>query len=204
MSEVALLAAVRGAAAEASAEARASGRAAIEQLLERNYDWIMRMCLAEFGNSAIAQDCCQEVLLRISKGLHSFKGDSKLTTWIFVILKRTVADVRRKAIKQHQRFSLEGDQAQLDRISTEADTSTAQSQTPERKLIADEKRERLIELIRSLPDKQRTAVLLHYFEDLSVEQAAERIGCSVSSLKTHLFRARKKLSEAFDELGEAL
>ncbi len=200
MSEQALLTAVRDANAAGSADARAQGRAALEQLLERNYDWIMRMCLAEFGNTALAQDSCQEVLLRISKGIPSFKGDSKLSTWIFVILKRTFADMRHKSVKRSQRFALEGDQQTLDRLS--ADSVGESAGNPERDLLADEKRRRLMSLIRELPQKQREAVLLHYFEDLPVEQAAERIGCSVSSLKTHLFRARKKLGEVIELQGE--
>lgn len=196
MSEEALLSAVREAHAARSAETRAAGRAALEQLLERNYDWIMRMCLAEFGSSAAADDCSQEVLLRISKGISSFKGDSKLSTWIFVILKRTIADVRRKSLRQNQRFALEGEDSKLEVLS--AHSTAAQElrqESPERRVLDEEQREGVLELVRSLPGKQRQAVLLHYFEDLSVEEAAGRMDCSVSSLKTHLFRARKKLAE---------
>ena len=49
--------------------------------------------------------------------------------------------------------------------------------------------------IAKLSNRQRQAVLLHYIEDLSVEQGAERMGCSISSFKTHLLRARERLRE---------
>ena len=57
------------------------------------------------------------------------------------------------------------------------------------------------ELIKKLPDRQREAFLLRYWEDLSVTETAEAMGCSEGSVKTHCSRAAHSLAKALRELG---
>ena len=57
------------------------------------------------------------------------------------------------------------------------------------------------ELIKNLPDRQREAFLLHYWEDLSVTETAEAMGCSEGSVKTHCSRAAHSLAKALRDLG---
>ena len=67
------------------------------------------------------------------------------------------------------------------------------------------KREQILnkieELIKNLPTRQREAFLLRYWEDLSVSETAQAMGCSEGSVKTHCSRAAHALAEALSELG---
>ena len=71
------------------------------------------------------------------------------------------------------------------------------------RLVQDEERQMLTGMIAELPERQRHAVTLHYFEGLSVEEAAHRLGCSPSSVKTHLSRARQALKTKLQQADES-
>ena len=163
------------------------GRGALEELLRRHYDWILRMSLFELSGATVAFDCAQEVLVQVAQGIDRFDGRSELRTWIFVIVRRTIWRYRKVEQQQAGRTA---DLGQADRSGQCAAEGLADSQ-----LILSEDKRRLLGFVRELPEMQRHSVLLHYFEDLSVEDVARRLGCSVGSVKTHLFRARGQLKK---------
>lgn len=181
-------------------ERSANSRLALEELIQRNYDWITRFCLAEFRNEAAAKDCVQEIMIQIACSIQNFRGQSALSTWIFTIVKRIVLKERKKQRKRQQQFIIGRDMdigeagGEIEQASARSGELAGQAR-PDILFFRDQKKMAILGVIDTLPDKQRHAVLLHYFEDLSVEEAAERIGCAVASLKTHLFRARKKLAQ---------
>lgn len=167
-------------------------RSALEELLGRHYDFALRICLAELGIPSMAEDCAQEVMIQVAKSISGFRGNSKFSTWLFIIVRRTVSRFRKKAKRQLAELAPTDDFALEEKVNSNVFDKPGEL-GPEQDLIGAESRTELLNQVRSLPEKQRYAVMLHYFEDCSVEEAAERLGCSVSSLKTHLFRARKKL-----------
>ena len=161
---------------------------ALDELLSQNYDWIMRGCFFEIRDAELARDCAQEVMIEIAKSFHRFRGDSAFKTWAFTIFKRVSRRFRKRLLKGNA----------LVQLGKEKDLSEKEIHASEQKspLSAFEKKEEqreLLEAVGQLPEKQRHAVMLHYFEDLSVKDAASQLGCSEGTLKTHLFRARKKL-----------
>ncbi len=172
------------------------GRIALEELLRRHADWLGRLCLFEVRSPALAADCLQEVLLEIARSIPSFEGRSALRTWMFVIARRVCRRLRKRDHDRDYRFPL----------GTAEDVSVnAEPAVPQRDEIArlelSERQHLVLESVRALPEKQRLAVMCHYFEDLSVESTAARLGCSVGAVKTHLFRARERLRQ---ELGPEL
>lgn len=179
-----------------SAEAMLEGRAALDELLRRNYDWIMRICLAELRSQSLALDCAQEVLMRIASSITRFRGDSKVSTWIYVILRRTINDFRRKQASYDARIA-----------SHDAELVNQQEgdplRAPDAIILRNEQHDVILRLLDKLPARQREAITLHYLEDMSVQDAAKLCGCSESSFKTHLFRARAKLKASLErEEGE--
>ncbi len=173
----------------------ASPRQAAEEILERHYEWLKRLCLVEFRDPADARDCLQEVMFEIAKSLPRFDGRSELRTWMFVIAKRTAYRVRGKNRKREERFPLGTETDAGEGAPAELVPST---RSGEDLVIESEAQRRLIELVRMLPEKQRHAVFFHYFEDLSVEETAARLGCSIGTVKTHLHRGRNRLKELLE------
>ena len=171
-----------------------SPRAATAELLERHYDWLSRICLVEFRDASEALDCLQEVLLEIAKSMANFDGRSELRTWMFVVAKRTVYRFRTKLRRRESRFPL-GSSEDVQQLAVESVTTAL---TAERALVLSEEHQEMLAHVRKLPEQQRWAVVFHYFEDLNLESVAERLGCSVGAVKTHLFRARKSLKKMLE------
>lgn len=190
MSEAELLDIVRSRATAAERPSNDARRDALEELLRRHYDWILRMSHFQLSGANAAFDCAQEVLVEIAKGIDRFDGRSELRTWIFVILRRTVWRFRKSESLQRARS---GDLESAERSMQAAPEGAADSQ-----LILSEEKQRLLKLVRELPEMQQLSVLLHYFDDLSVEDTAKRLGCSVGTVKTHLFRARAHLKKLLE------
>ncbi len=157
-------------------------RYATEKLLARHVPWLSRLCLVEAGNDAQGKDCLQEVLIEIAKALPSFAGKSALKTWMFVIARRVV----RRTLARARRAERTNDIAEGAGVSLLA--------SPEESYSVAEERAELLAAVSKLPSQQRYSVIFHYFEDLTVDETAERLGCSSSAVKTHLQRARNSLA----------
>jgi RNA polymerase sigma-70 factor (ECF subfamily) len=197
--ELELLALIRSGSDE-TLEGSLAKRRALEELLELHYPWITRLCLLEFNHSAAALDCVQEIMLRITNGISKFRGDSALRTWMFTIAKRTIYEVRRKERSRKDRIlsflkGYEDRELKLEELAVD-------NRVPEDACLKLEGQKHILHAISTLAEMQRYAVMLHYFEDLSVEDIAEQLGCSAASVKTHLFRGRKKLKTLLEQDNE--
>lgn len=176
-------------------------RELVEEVLRRHYEWLSRLCLVEFRDPVDARDCLQDVMMEIANSLSRFDGRSSLRTWMFVVTKRTAYRVRSRAKRRSERFPL-GVKADAHEERASAELA-AVGQTSEDLLLESEEQRRILALVRELPDKQRHAVFFHYFEDLSVEETAARLGCSAGSVKKHLFRGRNRLKELLEDRADA-
>ena len=165
-------------------------RSLVGELIERHYDWISKMCLMNISNYENSLDCTQEVLIQITKSLPRFEKKSKFKTWAFTITKRCIADYRKRDYKRKS-YVIESE--------NENEFEDLESKDSFSLVSGTEKSKKLLELVNSLPEKQRYAIMLHYFEDCSIEKAAEIMGTKVGTLKAHLFRARKKLEKLIDK-----
>lgn len=175
LGEAELLAAVRG------TRPTLLPQIALEELLRRNYAWVLRACLVELRDSQAAFDCAQEIMIAATLGIGGFRGRASFRTWLFVVSKRTIQHFRRR------------EQRKLVAIETETVEATLSDTNAEDLLAAREDSRVLLRAVRTLPEKQREVIRLHYFEGLSVEETAAILGCSPNTCKVHLFRARKNL-----------
>ena len=163
-----------------------AARAALDELLSRHYSWVLGVCRTELRHESDAYDAAQEVMVEIARSIRGFNGRSAFSTWVFTILRRVLGRIRkRKAKRKEEEFSEESGQS-------------SSEPSPEIQLEHKQRAARIQNLLRELPEKQRYAIHFHYFEDLSVEETATRMSCSISSVKTHLLRGRKKLKILLD------
>jgi RNA polymerase sigma-70 factor (ECF subfamily) len=150
---------------------------------------VFNVALQMTGNREDAQDMAQEAFLKAYNSLPSFRGDSKFSSWLYRIVSNVCLDFKRRQ-SRHPSSSLtveddEGESLQLD-IADE-------SQSPEALLERKLTREAVRRGLASLPDEQRQILLLREIQGLSYDEIAEAMDLEPGTVKSRIFRARKKL-----------
>jgi RNA polymerase sigma-70 factor (ECF subfamily) len=145
--------------------------------------YLERMC----GNTATADDLLQETLLKIARGLPGFEGRSNVKTWAFTIATRVATDHYRRPETR----------ASIVDVDDARDLSDADVDVGDR-LVIDEMSSCVREVIDSLPEDYRAALVLHDLEGMTAAETADACGCSVSTAKIRIHRARARLKEALE------
>ena len=146
---------------------------------------VLRYLERYVGDKTVAEDLQQETLIRVARALPSFEGRSSLKTWAFSIASRVAADYFRHPDRQ----------ARIVDLDEAGDVSDSDIEITER-LIEDEMNKCVRQVIDSLPDTYRSALILHDFEGLSAGQVAQVCDCSVANAKIRIHRARNRLKES--------
>jgi RNA polymerase sigma-70 factor (ECF subfamily) len=148
---------------------------------------------ARLGGPAIElEDAVQEVFEIVQRELPGFRGEARLTTWLYRITENVVrhqrrrgplADERRRRAREHELVSSE--------------------RTPPEKLEGREAEALVYRALDRMNERYRTAIILFEIEDLSGEEVAERMGLGLANLWVVLHRARAQLVQRLAELQEA-
>ncbi|MGV6831576.1 MAG: RNA polymerase sigma factor [bacterium] len=157
---------------------------------------IFNRCLSFVPNTEDAADITQEVFVEIYKSINSFKGNAKLTTWIYRISTTKCLEFIRKR-NTKKRFAF------LKSISGEYDAIDAKSyftkiDHPGVLLEQKELTETLFLAIDKLPDSQKVVFTLNKIDGLSYQEVSEITKKSVSSVESILFRAKKNLQKILE------
>ena len=150
---------------------------------------VYNIALRMTGNSEDAADMTQEAFIKAYNSLQAFRGDSKFSVWLYRIVSNVCLDfLRSKNRRPTVSLSVEdddGEDAQLD-VADE-------SQSPE--LLLDRKltRESVRRGLDSLPPDYRQILLLREIQGLSYDEIAQALGLEVGTVKSRIFRARKRL-----------
>jgi RNA polymerase sigma-70 factor (ECF subfamily) len=171
--------------------ARLGNRAARATLLAALQDPWFRFSLSLLRDPESARDAVQETAVRFLRQLPSFRGESQLRTWSLGIALNVVREMRRK--RRGDASLPEEDAGPL----TAPAAAGRDIVTAEGSAELSEERERLRAVLDQLPDRQREAVLLRFFEDLSVEETARAMACAPGTVKATVHQAlatlRRKL-----------
>jgi RNA polymerase sigma-70 factor (ECF subfamily) len=138
-----------------------------------------------------ADDCFQETFRRVHEKAHTIKGNT-FKPWLFRVATNVAMDRFRRQKRERAVF-LDSELANSD-MPSPLDTAVDASISPENELIQDEQVRQVRHAVASLPDRQRTTLVLAYYQKLSYTQVAEVLGCSVGTVKTQMFRALKALA----------
>lgn len=169
-------------------QARAGERAALEELLERHEPQIYRFALRMCGAQEAARDVLQETLLAAFKGLREFRGDARLSTWLFQVARSFCTKANRKRAGEPATHEpLDAPAA----AHLESDAARAPDAVAHAKEIGAVLRAALA----ALPEQQREVIVLKDVHGLPVEEVAAVIGESVAATKSRLHRARMALRE---------
>ena len=140
-----------------------------------------------------AEDITQEVFEKISRGLKGFKGESKLSTWIYRIATNMALDKLRSS--SFKRKTNELSDSEQDR-----NVWTSQKNPPvDQQLIRKEMSECVIEHTDKLSSDHKTVILLKEIEGFSNKEIADILHISLETVKIRLHRAREKLKKILDE-----
>jgi RNA polymerase sigma-70 factor (ECF subfamily) len=158
-------------------------------LVQRHKHRVFRVAVAVLGpgRETEAEDLTQEAFLLAFRKLGSFRGDAAFSTWLVHVTRNLAIDRRRHADLRRPHVS-ENELARLPAVSAGAD--------PEAAAAASEQREQLLRQIEQLPEPQRTAVYMHYWLGSPVAEMAELLELKPETVKSHLYRARRRLAGA--------
>jgi RNA polymerase sigma-70 factor (ECF subfamily) len=171
----------------------------IGRLFSRYRDKVYWLALGVSRNEKDAEDITQNAFLKILKNLRRFRGDSRLSTWIYrIAYNEALMHLR----KRRREIPLDGPAER--RLSESLPAFHVNwSALPDEELLRGEFRTRVEDAIRRMPIKYRMALLLHHVESLSVKDAAAVLGLKAGSVKTRLHRAYLMLrSEIADYMGD--
>jgi RNA polymerase sigma-70 factor (ECF subfamily) len=130
----------------------------------------------------LVEEVLDDTMMVVWNTAGSFRGTSKLSTWVFAI-------AYRKALKARMRWPDPLEDQQFDnRVSNDA--------APDAELEQSRIRSALVDAMEGLSAEQRAVVDLTYFHDLGYREIAEILGCPVDTVKTRMFHARRRLRQA--------
>ena len=152
----------------------------VEHFKEQLYWQIRRMVLSHDD----ADDVLQNTFIKAWTGLDGFRGDAKLSTWLFRIANNETLNF---LARKRQTHSLDDDAAVGVAVRLESDPY----------FDGDETARQLQEAVASLPDKQRQVFNLKYYDEMKYEDMSEMLGTSVGALKASYHHAVKKISDFF-------
>ena len=150
---------------------------------------VYNLALRMTGSAQDAEDMAQEAFLKAYSSLAGFRGESKFSVWLYRIVANVCLDfLRKKGKRQTVSLSAEDDDGE-DVVLDVPDTAQSPEALLEKKLTRDAVRRGLA----SLPEDARQILLLREIQGLSYEEIGETLGLEAGTVKSRIFRARKKL-----------
>ena len=158
----------------------------LEELVDRYQEQVTRMCFLYLCDKTMAEDAVQETFLKVYRSMDTFRGESGEKTWIMKIAIRTCYDMNHsgwfRVINRH----------------------VTPEMMPDETVQTDDEDKQLVSAVAGLPLKLREVILLYYFQNLKVNEIAETLGISQSSVSGRLKRGRDRLKTMLEgrELDE--
>ncbi len=163
---------------------------AFEVLVERHQHSVVGTAAKMLSGVGDAEDIGQQVFIRVWKSAPRYEPSAKFTTWLMTITRNLVFNEMRR-LQRSRLVPMDTDQEDAPQHQY-ADTETA---APNEELLNTELQNAVNTAISSLPEAQRTAIVLRRYENMPYEEIAKVLRTSVPAVKSILFRARAELKE---------
>jgi RNA polymerase sigma-70 factor, ECF subfamily len=170
--------------------AQAGEPAALRELIASQQTYVYSICRGIMRNEADAADMTQDAFVRVLRSLHTFRGETKFTTWLY----RLATNVCLDELRRRGAPTLTLDAGDEDSPSIEPADPDPWVQ-PERWASAAEDAAELQKALGKLTTPQRLALTLFYFEDLRYEDIAQVMDVPLNTVKSHIRRAKERLAE---------
>jgi RNA polymerase sigma-70 factor, ECF subfamily len=186
-----------GSTAETIARVLAGEKQLFHELIRPVERAVFVMLFMLLHNETDAEDVAQEVLIKVYRHLHSFRGDSKFSTWVLSIARNEgLAWLRRRSVRPEEPLEpMLDENGETDRGDFTPALLTDWREVPLEALERKELRECLCRAILSLSPIYREVVQLRDIDELDVQETAKVLGISAGSVKVRLHRARTMLQK---------
>lgn len=172
---------------------REEDQGAFTQLVAKYQDRMIAVFANMFRDNALAEDLAQEVFLRVYRARHGYEPTAKFSTWLFQIANNLASNSRRtKGRKKEVQFTVNSSGSQPVPAGEQM-LPDKSALMPTRQADVEELRERVMEALETLNERQRLAILLHKFEDMGYAEIADVMELTPQAVKSLLARARDQL-----------
>jgi RNA polymerase sigma-70 factor (ECF subfamily) len=151
--------------------------------------------LARMTGANEADDLTQEVFIKVSRGLKDFRGESKLSSWIYRIATNVALDHLRRSSQMTTEISSIDTAGEEEPVRLRGESSLIDQQ-----LIQKEMNACIRNVIKKLPEEYRTVIVLGELEEFKNNEIAEILQVSLDTVKIRLHRARSKLKKELENL----
>ena len=159
------------------------------KLVDQYKDLVYTLAIRMLKNREEAEEVSQDVFIKIYKSLASFKGDSKLSTWVYRVTYNCCLDQIKKNKKHLNDVPI--DEYNYNKIDTIDNALES--------LIKEEKQQLIRSCVNRLPEESSAIITLFYFDELSLDEISGITGIESNTVKVKLFRARKKLAKIMEQ-----
>lgn len=163
-------------------------------LVRQHQTYLYRFVLRNIGNSADAEDIAQQTFVEAYKAMASFRGESKMSTWLYGIAMNLVRNYLNRA--PHRVREYESDEV----LETLPDHNDGPEALAQRSQLL----EQLATQVGELPDDLQQIFMLVAIDGLSYDQAATMLELPVGTVRSRLFRAREAIKGRLPDLRSAL
>lgn len=153
-------------------------------IVDRYKDLVFTLALRILKHREEAEEASQDTFIKVFRSLNRFKGDSKLSTWIYKVAYFTCLDRLKKQKREQHIVAID-------------EFTEHQVKTIDNALDMMEKEERKVAIqdcLQLLPSNDVALLTLFYFEELSLEEIAKIVDLTANNVKVKLYRSRKKLA----------
>jgi RNA polymerase sigma-70 factor (ECF subfamily) len=175
---------------------------AYNELVTRYRNKAFTMIYGMVQNEQDAWDLAQEGFLKAWRSIHRFKGESSFYTWLYrIITNVTIDSLRRKGIHGESEFD---DRIVSANVDPGSRTTPSSVPPPHEKLEQGEIKQRINEAMAKLSPEHRAVIMMKEIEDLQYSEIAEILKCSIGTVMSRLFYARKKMQSLLRDVYENL
>ena len=166
---------------------------AFEELVDKYKQPVMNVIYRTIGDATEAEDLCQVVFVQVFKSAHRYRVAARFSTWLYTITRNLcLNEIRRRS--RHPADSLDAPHPDHEDQPSRQIEDTRNSSPPDQ-LLQEELQQKIQQALSELPDNQRIAILLCRQSELSYEDIARVLGCSLSATKSLIHRGRETLKQ---------
>jgi len=165
---------------------------AFAELVDKYKQPVMNLAFRMLRDATEAEDLAQNVFVQVYKSAHRYQVSSRFSTWLFTIARNlSLNEIRRRS--RHPADSMDATHDDEDQLPQQFEDKSIAS--PPDSLLHGELEHKIEQALGELPENQKLAIVLCRREDLSYEEIAQVLNCSVSATKSLIHRGRETLKQ---------
>ena len=164
---------------------------AFKTLVQEHQDRVINICFRFLNNRVEAEDTAQDVFVEIYQSIKRFRGDAKLSTWIYRIAVSKSLDTIRKMKRKKRMAQLKS----VFGLDAHEEPAASTVTNPDEALEQQERAALLQKCVSELAENQEIAITLSKYEGFSYKEIAEIMGTSLSAVESLIHRGMKNLKE---------